>query len=87
MHEYRSFLKRIIGKFIDFMIASQHWSGTYAKYIKHFDGYLFLNYPTAEELTQEMVDLWCRKHPKETSSVFILSGMFIQILLTESHRK
>jgi len=66
MHEYRSFLKEIIERFIDFMIASQHWSDTYAEYMKHFDSYLFLNYPTEEELTQEMVDLWCRKRPGES---------------------
>jgi hypothetical protein len=41
MREYRSFLKEIIAKFIDFMIASQHWSSTYARYMKRFDGYLF----------------------------------------------
>ena len=38
MREYRSFLKEIIGKFIDFMIVSQHWSETYARDMKRFDG-------------------------------------------------
>lgn len=66
MREYRSFLKEIIGKFIDFMIASQHWCDTYARDMKRFDGYLFSNYPEETELTQEIVDSWCRKRPKES---------------------
>lgn len=66
MREYKSFLKDTISKFIDFMIASQHWSNTYAMNMFYFDQYLCRCYPDEQILNQDMVDNWCRK--KETES-------------------
>lgn len=68
MHKYRSFLCAIILKFIDFMTASQHWSDSYALFLLMFDKYLARHYPDSNELTQEMVDDWCKPRGKESAN-------------------
>ncbi len=66
MHEYKSFLAGVIYKFIDFMVASQHWSETYERHLRRFDKYLLSHYPGSTCLSQEMVDGWCHVRVKES---------------------
>ena len=66
MREYKSFLNSTIPSFIVFMIASQRWSDFYEKMLKYFDTYLVNDFSDASELSQEMVDKWCRKRTSET---------------------
>jgi hypothetical protein len=65
MREFKSFLQPIIVKFINFMIASQRWNNDYEARIVSFDKFLEKQYPDANELTQEMVDIWCAKRSTE----------------------
>lgn len=68
MRKYISFLSETISKFIDFMIASQHWSDSYALYLSLFDKYINKHYPKSKELTQEMVDAWCKPRKTEAAN-------------------
>lgn len=65
MHEFKSFLQPTILKFINFMTASQRWNNSYEEKIGSFDKFLEKQYPDANELTQDMVDIWCSKRPTE----------------------
>ena len=84
MREFKSFLQPIIVKFINFMIASQRWNNDYEARIVSFDKFLEKQYPDANELTQEMVDIWCAKRSTEqintclsrTSVIVALADMF-----------
>lgn len=66
MRDYKSFLRDTISSFIEFMTASQHWSDFYERALKYFDSYLCTEFPSAEKLTQEMVDTWCQKRESES---------------------
>lgn len=57
MHAYASFQKAAGSR-------EKTWS---EKTLKTFDSYCLKNYPHATELTQEMVDEWCRKSKTETN--------------------
>lgn len=48
------------------MIASQHWSLSYEKFMMQFDHHVADDYPSAASLTQEMADQWCAVRPTET---------------------
>lgn len=70
MKEFRSFLKPIITKFIEFRIISEQWNATYETNLRLFDNYVAKNYPAAEVLTQEMVYGWCTKRDTEKNTSF-----------------
>ncbi len=71
MHEYKSLLADTAHAFKDFMIASQHWSGTYEKHFISFDNYLLKSHPNETVLTQDMVDDWCNIRPEESPNANI----------------
>ena len=71
MHEYKSILADNAYTFIDFMIASQHWSDTYENHFITFDNYLFNTYRDEAVLTQDMIDDWCYIRPDESSNANI----------------
>ena len=71
MREFKSFLRPIILKFIDFMTASQRWNSTYECDIGYFDSFIADHYPDTNELTQEMVDTWCSKKSTEQVNSYL----------------
>lgn len=68
MHKYESFLATVIESFIAFRKASDRWNSTDDQNIRYFDRHCAAMFPEASELTQEMVDTWCRKRDTELSN-------------------
>ena len=67
MSQYISFMKDKFNEFENYRTKIKCWSKNYPNYLKAFDKYCALNYPTSENLTQEMVDNWCKKRDTETN--------------------
>ena len=69
MREYESCFAPIIRDFIAYRLASGRWNeASYGPNMRVFDRYCKVNYPDAQELTQEMVDSWCTKRGSETNN-------------------
>lgn len=69
MIEYISFLSPLINSFIKFCQASERWNdSSYGINLKLFDRYCHENYPDEKELTQEMVDGWCKQRETEMNN-------------------
>lgn len=69
MKEFRSFIAPQIHHFIRYRQGSQRWNdSSYEENLMLFDRYCHLNYPEDTELTQEMVDGWCRQRDTETNN-------------------
>lgn len=64
-----SFLAPHIQAFVRFRQASEFWNeSSYGVNLRLFDKHCARNYPDATELTQEMVDGWCRKRETESNN-------------------
>lgn len=64
-----SFLAPHIQAFVRFRQASEFWNeSSYGVNLSLFDKHCARSYPDATELTQEMVDGWCRKRETETNN-------------------
>ncbi len=70
MTTYISFMKDKFSEFENYRIRIHRWSKNYPNYLKEFDKYCALNYLNATELTQEMIDSWCKKRDTETNKSF-----------------
>ena len=68
MNKYDSFLAPMIESFASFRQASGRWNVTDELNIHLFDRHCVVNFPGATELTQEMVDGWCRRRDTELLS-------------------
>lgn len=68
MNEFISFLAPLMQEFIAFQKASGRWSESYAINFSLFDKHCARQYPDACELTQEMVDSWCRQRKTEINN-------------------
>jgi len=68
MHKFESFLAPVMESFIAFRQASDRWNGTDIQNIRLFDRHCATKFPVATELTQEMVDSWCRRRDTEILS-------------------
>lgn len=69
MKKYQSFLYPLIRSYITYQEASEHWNeASYEPFLLLFDRYCLKEYPDAVELSQEMVDNWCRKRETETNN-------------------
>ena len=64
---YQSCFKEYLEMFSDYMRASHHWSSGYDYNILSFDRYCAEQFPDDKCLSQEMIDLWCRKRDTETN--------------------
>lgn len=51
--------------YVAYRNASGRTSASYVKNLVHFDGYCAREHPLKKELTQEMVDQWCRQRDTE----------------------
>jgi len=69
MSNFISFLDTQIRSFIMYRKASDHWNeSSYELNLIMFDRYCNRNYPTTTELSQGIVDSWCKQHPNETNN-------------------
>lgn len=68
MREFKSFLAPHMRAFVRFRQASECWNQSYSRRLGLFDKYCAKNFPNATELTQEMVNGWCRKRDTETNN-------------------
>jgi integrase len=64
----QSFLSDITDSYIAYRKASGRKSISYVEGVRYFDRYCAREYPAAKELSQEMVDMWCRKRDTECSN-------------------
>ena len=69
MSNFISFLDTQIRSFIMYRKASDHWNeSSYEQNLIMFGRYCNRNYPTTTELSQVIVDSWCKQHPNETNN-------------------
>ncbi len=59
MNKYRSFMAHQMDLFVNYRVASNKWSETYAANLQLFDRYCVSYYPDAEKLEQSMLEGWC----------------------------
>jgi len=62
------FLAPVMKSFIAFRKASDRWNDGDAQNLRYFDRHCAAMFPGAMELTQEMVDGWCRRRDTELSN-------------------
>lgn len=65
---FKSFLSGIMADYAAYRKASGRQSISYVKNVLHFDRYCAREYPSAKELSQEMVDNWCRQRDTESGN-------------------
>ena len=63
-----SFLSNAIEGYVKYRKASGRYSYSYIKNIIQFDHFCVREYPGQTELTQEIVDRWCRQRPSECTN-------------------
>ena len=67
IRDYQSCFKEYIARFSEYMRASHHWSSSYDYNLLSFDRYCAERFPDSEQLSQEMVDIWCKKRETENN--------------------
>ncbi|MDR3271482.1 MAG: tyrosine-type recombinase/integrase [Peptococcaceae bacterium] len=68
MQKYESFLAPAMESFVAFRKASGRWNDCDRQNLHLFDRHCEVMFPWVLELTQEMVDSWCRKRDSELSN-------------------
>lgn len=68
MREYTSFLAPNIQAYASFQKASDRFGSTWETSLFLFDGHIKTKYPQATELSQKMVDTWCRQRETEINN-------------------
>ena len=69
MKKFNSFLSPLILAYINYQNASERWNETsYGSNLILFDRYCQKQYPDCIELSQEIVDNWCRKRKTENNN-------------------
>lgn len=68
MRVFKSFLTPHIESFIKFRKISERWNDKYEQLLHHFDDYCATFYPDSTDLSQEMVDKWCKQRDTENNS-------------------
>ena len=68
MRKFESFLAPVMDSFIAFRQASGRWNDYDRQNLHLFDCHCAMMFPKATELTQEMVDSWCRRRDTELLS-------------------
>lgn len=66
--KFRSFLVNILDAYVSYRKASGRTSVSYVKNIILFDHYCAEQYPNTKELSQEIVDKWCKQRNTECSN-------------------
>ena len=69
MREFTSKLAPLMHEYVRFQQASKHWNeSSYAVNLSLFDKYCKANFPSTEQLSQEMVDGWCARRDSENNN-------------------
>jgi len=68
MRDYMSFLALHIKSYALFQKATDRFGSTWETSLFLFDSHLKTNYPQATELTQEMVNTWCKQRETEINN-------------------
>jgi integrase len=68
MREYTSFLAPQIQAYASFQIITDRFGSTWETSLFLFDNHIKTNYPHATELSQEMVNTWCRQRETEINN-------------------
>jgi hypothetical protein len=64
--KFKSFLSDILDGYVTYRKASGRESISYLLNVRHFDRFCVREYPSAKELSQTMVDEWCKKRDTES---------------------
>lgn len=81
-HTYESCFASQIYDFIRYRKASGQWNESgYGQNLYIFDRYCLRNYPDEKQLTQEMIDSWCRKKETETPRSHTARCMGIRVFV------
>lgn len=80
MSTFSSSRRDMLESFIRYRKASGSWNEHYESRFRRFDTYCSKNHPTVPGISQEMVDGWCRKFPRETNNshrtrIYIIVGL------------
>lgn len=67
MIKFISVVAPLIEQFVKFQTASERWCRSYEVQISLFDKFCNREFPNAQTLTQEMVNLWCTKRDTESA--------------------
>jgi integrase len=65
--KFQSFLSDIMDSYVVYRRASGRDSIGYLLNVRHFDRFCAREYPSAKELSQKMVDRWCKKRNTEST--------------------
>ena len=68
MTGYKSIIADMLEQFVHYRQSSECWCSTYADNLRFFDNYCSKEFPDAGQLTQEMVDGWCKKRETESNN-------------------
>ena len=68
MTKYTSFMKDTISDFIKYRKTLNCWNTSYESFLKTFENYCQNEFSDYNELTQEMVDSWCKKRDTENNN-------------------
>jgi len=68
MCEFISFFAPLMREYVSFQKASNRWNETYDLNLARFDKHCRNYYAEATELSQEIVDSWCRKRKTESNN-------------------
>jgi len=66
--EFKSFLSDNLAGYVAYRKASGRDSISYLLNVRHFERYCEKEYPAAKELSQTMVDQWCKRRDTENSN-------------------
>lgn len=69
------------GDFLDFRRASESWCKTYCGHLKSLNKYCLDNYPDLSNLTQNIINEWCKQRGKEGAKTWIIRLSFVRALL------
>lgn len=58
----------IMDDFVNYRVASQSWSNCYDTHLKAFSTYCKTAYSDENELTQHMIDSWCKQRDTELNN-------------------
>ena len=68
MRESTAYLASAVKAYVTYQTVSGQWNELSDEIMLRFDRYCRANYPDASELSQEMVDNWCRQRETETNN-------------------
>lgn len=75
--ESKSFLSDILNKYKTYRIVSGRNSNSYLKDLHKFERFCVKEYPSADKLSQEMIDKWCCKRERQKSTIHVFQEFIL----------